>query len=58
MQTVKTKPFQVTRIPALNGEWVDIHLSETGNICIESSGYAEIDPLILIDAIESVSKSK
>jgi hypothetical protein len=58
MQTVKTKPFQVTRIPALNGEWVDMHLSESGNICIESSGYAEVDPEVLAEAINSVSKSK
>ncbi len=58
MPTIKTKPFQITRIPALNGEWVDIHLSESGNICIESSGYAEIDPKVLSEAIEKVSESE
>ncbi len=41
MLAVKTKPFQVTSIPGLNEEWIDIHLSESGNICVQSSNYAE-----------------
>ncbi len=51
MPRVKTKPFQVTRIPALNGAWIDIHLSESGNICLQLSGYAEVDPKVLTKTI-------
>ncbi len=58
MLTTKTKPFQVTRIPALNGGWIDIHLSESGNICVQSSGYAEVKPGVLLKAIQSVSQAE
>ncbi|HSH31734.1 MAG TPA: hypothetical protein VK963_03665 [Candidatus Saccharimonadales bacterium] len=51
----KTKPFQVTRIPSLNGEWIDLHKSEAGNICIDTSAYAEVDPKDLIAALEMVA---
>jgi hypothetical protein len=53
MDATKTDAFQVTRIPALNGEWIDLHLSESGNICIDVSGYAEVDLDQLVDALTS-----
>jgi hypothetical protein len=58
-QTQKThkKPFQVTRIPALNGEWVDVHVGVSGNICIATSGYAEVPADELIQVLKKLSKT-
>lgn len=54
MQTVKSKPFNVTRIPANNGEWIDIHVTESGNVAIDTSGYVEIDLQELVAALKSL----
>lgn len=50
----KTKPFQVTRVPAVNGEWIDLHISQEGNVCIDTSGYAEVEIDELIEALKSL----
>ena len=50
----KTAPFSVTRIPAANGEWIDIHLSERGTLCLQTSGYAELDGDQLIAVIQAI----
>jgi len=56
MQTTHTKPFKVTRVPAINGEWIDLHLSASGqNVCIDTSGYAEVDIKELIEVLKSLS---
>ena len=55
---LKNKPFNVLRIPALNGEWVHAHMSETGNICINTSGYTEFKPEVLLKALESIVKTR
>ena len=54
MNSTKTKPFRVTRIPSANGEWIDIHATEKGNVAIKTSGYAEIDLKELIDSLNSL----
>lgn len=53
----KTKPFQVTRIPALNGEWIDMHVSESGKVCMSTYGYFEVDPPELIGSIKKLVES-
>ena len=53
----KTKPFQVTRMPALNGEWIDMHVSESGKVCMSTSGYIEVDSTELIAAIKKLVES-
>lgn len=55
--TVKTKPFKVTRVPALNGEWIDLHISGDGkNVYIDTSGYADVKIDELIDVLKSLKK--
>lgn len=54
MERVKTQPFQVLRIPGLNGEWIDLHVSESGTLCIDTSGYIDVDPGVLVSAIQSL----
>lgn len=57
IMTAKTKPFNITRIPALNGEWIDLHVSEDGkNVYIDTSGYADVKIDELIDVLESLKK--
>ncbi len=53
----KTKPFKVTRIPALNGEWMDLHTSEDGkHVYIDTSGYVDLKIDELIEVLKSLKK--
>jgi len=56
MQTTHTKPFKITRVPAINGEWIDLHVSASGqNVYIDTSGYAEVGVKELIQTLKSLS---
>jgi hypothetical protein len=50
--TTRSAPFPVTRIPGLNGEWIDAHIGLDGRLNISASGYVEIDGEQLIAALE------
>jgi len=51
--SVKIKPFSVTRIPALNGEWIDLHISDDRkHVYVDTSGYADVKIDELIDALK------
>ena len=52
--TARSLPFQITRIPGLNGEWIDLHRSAEGCLCISVSGYTEIDSDVLQRTIGQV----
>jgi hypothetical protein len=52
MITTRSEPFPVTRIPGLNGEWIDAHIGLDGRLNISASGYVSIDGEQLIAALE------
>lgn len=54
MDQARREPFPVTRIPGLNGEWMDIHVSESKNLCVDTSGYVELSPETLWQVLRSV----
>lgn len=54
---VKRKPFKVTRVPALNGEWIDLHTSEDGkHVYLDTSGYADVKLDDLIAVLKTLKK--
>ncbi len=56
MDAYKDGPFQVTRLPGINGEWLDAHLSNAGNVCVSTSGYVEVDRVQLIAVLEALGE--
>ena len=56
MPETKSEPFTVTRVPGLNGEWIDLHRSEGGNVCIDSSDYAEVSITTLMKALRQLER--
>jgi hypothetical protein len=58
LQKTKTKAFKIMRIPAQNGEWVDVHACSDDTVWVSTTGYANVNPHELTKAIRALTNQK